>query len=806
MWILEIILGQTPSWWIIGISGLITAAFGQIVYVRNIEPISHISPETSDKELDITPPATVASLTSQSEVQERLGELQNQLDELKMLRQFSEALNFTINYNAILWLIYTNCQDALNSSDFFIYLTDPQTNILYTAFHVEDGIRNTEKEGIQQRVTNRRIRNYIELGQVVEHQDDIGRYWLTAPLNAGADTVGALQSSHAQINTPFAPKKKELFEKLAYRAATAIDHWQTNQSLERRAQQLSTLNDLIHSINSELDVNILLELILDKAIQLLEVEAGSFLLIDDDMLEFKVVRGPKSDELLGTRLPIGRGIAGEVAQTGQPKLINNVLDEERWFKGVDEETDFHTHAMLTVPLTHQRRTLGVVQVVNRINGAPFTKSDQSLLTAFAGEAAVALKNANFLQETDLALQERVAELSMLQEIDQQLNANLDVENTLGAALDWLKQLYVADAAGIILFDIEKDILSQRWLGYDDEFMLNQPNSITDIKGIISVVIENGIPHLSTNTHQEKHYHVARETTQTQMTIPIVHETNAIGVVVLESDLLNAYDESKLESAVSRINHITAAIANALLYSQVQAANKAKSEFISTVSHELKTPLTSIRGFADLILGGLTGDITNQQREFMQTITNNVSHMGRLIQDLTDVSRMDTGHLGVNVEPIPLTNVISETLTSTSSLATNKNINVHLDLMPNPPMVMGDHNRLVQVMTNLISNACKYSPPDTDVYIKLKTCDDMVYCSVRDTGYGISPEDQEKLFTKFFRSADRNIQKAKGTGLGLSITKGLIELHGGEMGFESALNEGTKFWFTLPQAAEASIES
>jgi signal transduction histidine kinase len=125
--------------------------------------------------------------------------------------------------------------------------------------------------------------------------------------------------------------------------------------------------------------------------------------------------------------------------------------------------------------------------------------------------------------------------------------------------------------------------------------------------------------------------------------------------------------------------------------------------------------------------------------------------------------------------------------------------------------MGDQERLVQVMTNLVSNACKYSPPKSEVFLVVTTDiqvdynsdngsppKSVVVCSVRDTGYGISEEDQAKLFTKFFRAGDSNIRQSSGTGLGLSITKGIVELHGGAIWFESKLGEGTTFHFTIPQ--------
>jgi signal transduction histidine kinase len=258
------------------------------------------------------------------------------------------------------------------------------------------------------------------------------------------------------------------------------------------------------------------------------------------------------------------------------------------------------------------------------------------------------------------------------------------------------------------------------------------------------------------------------------------------------------------------DHSAVAIANAILYEQVIEANNAKSEFVSMVSHELKTPMTSVQGYTDLILSGVTGQINDKQRQFLETITANVRRMGTLIQDLTDISRIETNHLNISPAPMSIAKVISDTLQTTLTLSQEKQIEVHVDLPVDLPPVMGDQERLVQVMTNLLSNACKYSPPETAVFLTVKTdiqtnpngdgdkTQPVVVCSIKDSGYGISEADQAKLFTKFFRAGDPNIRKASGTGLGLSITKGIVELHGGVIWFESKLGEGTTFHFTIPQ--------
>ena len=318
-------------------------------------------------------------------------------------------------------------------------------------------------------------------------------------------------------------------------------------------------------------------------------------------------------------------------------------------------------------------------------------------------------------------------------------------------------------------------------------------------------LRTGHPHLTGNVQAEASYIAAAFETKSQLTIPLTHKQKVIGAIAIESDQPDAFDPQVAETAIRITDHAAVAIANALLYSQVIAANRAKSEFVSMVSHELKTPMTSIRGYTDLMLTGVTGVITEQQKGFLGTIQANIRRMGTLIQDLTDISRIETGHLHVEPAVVSFTAMIAETLPVVQTAYVEKNIRLHVETPPDLPMIYADPARLVQALTNLLSNACKYSPPETDVYLTACVESDdgerpsLMRCTVRDTGYGIAPEDQAKLFTKFFRAGDANIRQSPGTGLGLSITRDIIELQGGQIWFESELGKGTAFHFTVPLA-------
>jgi signal transduction histidine kinase len=240
--------------------------------------------------------------------------------------------------------------------------------------------------------------------------------------------------------------------------------------------------------------------------------------------------------------------------------------------------------------------------------------------------------------------------------------------------------------------------------------------------------------------------------------------------------------------------------------QAVAANKSKSEFISTVSHELKTPMTSIRGYSDLMIAGATGPMTDKQMDFMQTIRSNVSRMAILVSDLTDISRIESGNLRIEPSAVNAKDLIEDIIKLSKNQLEQKKQTLRLDIQDDLPKVWGDKNRLSQIMNNLVSNANKYTQEGGIIYIqamrKMHACNgqgeqDMIEIKVQDNGFGMNPEDQEKLFSKFFRSADEQIRAAPGTGLGLSITKNLVELQNGCMWFESEYRKGTTFHFTVP---------
>ena len=733
--------------------------------------------------------------------------LEQRVAELDQLSQFARTLNFTITLDDMLEVAYTNYQRHFALDDFVVLLSASAINRVYPIFYLEAGERLPQQEGTDQAESDPRLLAIVQTGQKQVWGNKNGRFSIAAPLNAGAKTLGVLLGRRNDL--PLNPYQQELFMTFTDQVATALERLQADAALKRRAQQLESINEVTLSLTSTLDLEPLLNQILDKSMELLDTEAGTFMLVMEGTreLEFSVVRGPASDTLLGTRIPIGTGLAGAVAQSGRPLIVNEVHNDPRWSDSIEARTDYQTSAILTVPLLRQSSVLGVVQLINKRNGFPFVEEDERLLTAFASQAVVALENARLLQQTDRALQDRVTELFMLQQLDRDLNTSLELKTVMGLFLDWMLRICQGTAGAIVLADENGVAHTRATRGYDDTFDPDELEGDTRLTGLMGHVLNTGQPHVSGNVHEEARYIAASYATHSQMTLPIIHKQEFIGVINIESDRFDAFETELVEMAYRATNHAAATIANALLYQQVHAANLAKSEFVSMVSHELKTPMTSMRGYVDLLLSGMTGELKDQQRHFLETVASNLHRMNRQIQDLTDISRIETGRLLVTLETTAFSSVVSETLRTIQGLADQKGIHLHLELPPDLPSVNADKERLVQVLTNLLSNACKYSPPDTDVTVrfwgeqrwlqKRKRELDVVVCAVQDNGHGISEEDQKKLFTKFFRAEDPQIRQAPGTGLGLSITKGIIELHDGEIWVESELGQGTTFYFAVP---------
>jgi signal transduction histidine kinase len=226
------------------------------------------------------------------------------------------------------------------------------------------------------------------------------------------------------------------------------------------------------------------------------------------------------------------------------------------------------------------------------------------------------------------------------------------------------------------------------------------------------------------------------------------------------------------------------------------ADKAKREFISTVSHELRTPLTSVKGYVDLMMLGTAGPISDMQKSFLQVVKSNADRLNGLVEDLLEISRLENGKVTLNVKPLHLPDLIGDIVSSLRTETERKRMELVLEI-EELPMIEGDPKRINQVLTNLLSNAHKYTRDGGQITVRVFQRDAQVQVDVADTGVGIPPDELPKMFSRFFRANNSLKDEVGGTGLGLSIAKSFVELHGGDMWVTSEIDVGSTFSFTLP---------
>jgi signal transduction histidine kinase len=219
------------------------------------------------------------------------------------------------------------------------------------------------------------------------------------------------------------------------------------------------------------------------------------------------------------------------------------------------------------------------------------------------------------------------------------------------------------------------------------------------------------------------------------------------------------------------------------------------DLLRLVAHEMKTPLNAVQGFIELIAMG--GPLTDRQKHFSDRALAGLDRMDHLVSALLDMAKLE-GDLTLNFVDCDLRSLIQTTIDLVENLAARRGIRIHVDIAPDVEGVSGDPQWLGQVVSNLLSNAIKYNRDDGEVWIKVVNEPDFICVNVRDTGYGIAPDEQERVFNWFFRSRNVDKSKIEGTGLGLAITKSIIQKHHGYIWLESTPDVGSVFSFTLPR--------
>jgi signal transduction histidine kinase len=277
----------------------------------------------------------------------------------------------------------------------------------------------------------------------------------------------------------------------------------------------------------------------------------------------------------------------------------------------------------------------------------------------------------------------------------------------------------------------------------------------------------------------------------------------MGSILVGRDYAGPFSDKDIALLKTFADQAVIAIQNARLFHeideksrQLETANKHKSEFLANMSHELRTPLNAIIGFSQVLRERISGDINAKQEEYLDDILTSANHLLALINDVLDLSKVEAGHVELQVAPFSLQDALERGVSTVRERATTDGVQVTLHANGGIDVVMGDERRIRQVIFNLLANAVKFTPSGGAVDVTAARVNGEVRISVADTGPGLAPDDQERIFEEF-QQAEAGLAQRDGTGLGLALSKRLVELHGGRIWVDSELTKGSTFVFTLP---------
>ncbi|MBI5555045.1 MAG: response regulator [Elusimicrobia bacterium] len=414
---------------------------------------------------------------------------------------------------------------------------------------------------------------------------------------------------------------------------------------------------------------------------------------------------------------------------------------------------------------------------------------------------------SFLKQAEKETQLQQKELQSLIKLCAMLGASLDLKEVLDFIVKAITEFARADACTLrLLSDDGQDLVLSASYGVE---VSHHPEKVRLDGSITGQVVQGKrvviIPDLSQESTYQSSPIVAEEKMASLLCIPLVVKNTAKGAFCLYTKQTCQFTQRQIDLVKAFADQAAIALENARLYSQEQQMvvklrelNQAKSDFLSMVSHELRSPLTSIKGYTALMLAGHAGETNESQKRFLKIVEEQSDHLTNLITELLNLSRIEAGQVRMNKSSLSLKALTETIVDRLRSHFEQKKINLTAIIQDDLPFVYADKDKLIQVLANFLTNALKFTPENGRVIIEIFEKDKNVEARISDTGIGILPGELEKIFEKFYQVDSSSTRQTGGAGLGLAIVKRIVEMHAGKVWAESdGPNKGSHFCFLLP---------
>ena len=722
-------------------------------------------------------------------------------ERFSILNQASYQVSTNLDPEQIYVAVHRAAQRLMPVESFVISLLDEATNEIEGVYLVDQEERSPitripRDQGLSGRVIStgqplllHGAETVEGLGSVIYGKPDTPLSILAVPMTLSGRTVGMLSAQSYQANV-YTEDDLQILSTLANQAAVAIQNSrlfneterlarefelrviERTAQLQREQQNTETLLRILTEVSSSLDLDRALNRTLALLNDAIGAEQGTIMLLnaEDNLLQYRAGYGYLTEKVSGEprsfRLKIGEGLAGWVVERREPALVDDLRTDLRWVK-TDVSGQEHRSAIV-MPLLVAEDVIGVLMVFHRKPGY-FSAELLSLVKAIAGQVAVAINNAH-LYELIRDQAERLGSMLRREQEDASrsqaiLEAVADGVLVTGANN---RISFINRSAAEILDLAPGQVMGQSLDVFGGLFGKSASSWMETIRNWSDdpAAYERGAT-------------FAEQLDLENGRIILVH----LAPVILQNDFLGT---------VSIFRDITHEV----------EIDRLKSEFVATVSHELRTPMTSIRGYVDVLLMGAAGAVNENQAHFLHIIKNNTERLNVLVNDLLDVSRIESGRVTLSPQALDLREIAEDVIGDVlrRSQEENKPMALSLEAPKRLPHVYGDIERVRQVLGNLVDNAYHYTPENGTIIVNIHpNGGSEVQVDVKDNGIGIPLEDQARVFERFYRGEHPLVLQTPGTGLGLSIVKQIVEMHKGRIWMKSTgvPGDGSTFSFTLP---------